>query len=205
MEYLVLSVLALLLGGVGAFAFLKGRTRNTIESSNATILLEKVKPVCKMVTIEGSFSEILEHTEHTTQLWGLINQKKKSLTVVQGKALVGFDLQKVHWEPDERSQTLRIRSFPPPEIVGIDHTVRYYDKQSSILTSHKLEDDNRILALAKDLLRDKVAESSLPEEARKQVGHSLAVIALMCEQMGWKLEYDQKQLSSSGMKLLRGD
>lgn len=200
MELILIAVLALIIGGGGVFLFNRGKQTHTSEITRASVILEKVKPVCKMVCIEGSFSEILEHRENTKTFFRLIPKEKKSIAIVEGKALVGFDMQKVAWEADEASQTLRIKSFPAPEIIGIDHTVRYYDKKSSMLERFSMDDDNKVFALAKSMLHEKVAESSLPEQARQQAINSLAVIALMCEQMGWKLEYSQDQLALTAAK-----
>ena len=96
METLILTgVLLGLAGGIAVTAlFYKNRySRDTQVQS--VILLEKIKHVCKLITVEGEFSEVFSHRDGKSLFFKLLQLEKKALLIIKAKVLVGFDLAKI--------------------------------------------------------------------------------------------------------------
>ena len=97
--------------------------------TQSVVLLERIRKVCKLVTVEGDFSEVY-HYEHIKEKWfKLIKGKKKALVLTEGRVLVGFDLTRIELEADTKSRTIFVKGFPQPEILSVDSEIKFYDKQ----------------------------------------------------------------------------
>ena len=63
LPYLLVTVLALLLGAA-ALQLFRGKQAETTARAEATVLLERVRQVCQLVTVEGEFSETYNEKEY---------------------------------------------------------------------------------------------------------------------------------------------
>ncbi len=98
----LLMLLSAVLGGVLVYAITKTKKAPT-KTIEASILLEKVKTVLKVVSVEGQFTEIISHQQQG-KLLGIIPQNKKAILVIKGTAMVGFDLQKLEFQIDKSTK-----------------------------------------------------------------------------------------------------
>jgi hypothetical protein len=124
----ILPVLGLLL--VFGFGFLVARywyaaKEEKHRKEESEVLLEKIRSVAKLVTVEGYFSEIYDYEDY----WGydIAPLRKKALLRVKAKVSVGYDLGAMKFELKPEEQQLRISGIPEPHIISIDHDVDYYD------------------------------------------------------------------------------
>ncbi|HNM25995.1 MAG TPA: DUF4230 domain-containing protein [Saprospiraceae bacterium] len=180
---IIVLLVAFLLGGWLMYRYMKPSARPV---ENATVLLEKIRPVLKLTTVEGQFSEIYNYSEYQgyfTFFWD-----KKALVRVRATVSAGYDLSNLHIEADSLTRTLRIGPLPEPQILSIDHTLDYYDISEGIFTDFSPEDYNRINQKAKDLIRDEALKSGLLDAARTQAGQMLDLVRFMAESAGWKVE-----------------
>lgn len=153
---------------------------------NASVLLEQIRAVAKLSTVEGQFSEIYNYSEYQgyfTFFWD-----KKVLVRVRATVSAGYDLNNFKVEADQVSKTIRLSELPPPQILSIDHNLDYYDISEGLFTSFTPEDYNRINQRAKDLIRDQAQKSVLLQTASEQGDKIFNAIKLMVEGAGWKLE-----------------
>ncbi|MEY4926732.1 MAG: hypothetical protein RI894_1168, partial [Bacteroidota bacterium] len=120
---LVLFVLTFLAGLAVAIKLLKPVA--TVKTEDSKVLLEKVQKVCKLVTVEGTFSDIYSYKDY--QYYDVSLFQKKALIVVNAKVLVGVDLTKASFKADHTAKTLTISQIPSAEIMSIDPDMRYYD------------------------------------------------------------------------------
>lgn len=90
--------------------FSASKKRTTIESQSV-ILMEKIKSVCKLVTVEGDFAEIYHYESVKEKFFSLLTGKKKALILIDAKAHVGFDLSKIKLESDTKKNALFSHSF----------------------------------------------------------------------------------------------
>lgn len=191
MLYPLVFIVALLLGGL-LVHFLKTRQSTPTVKEEATLLLEGIKKVCKLVTVEGDFTEILDHHEKKNILFNLIPQNKRVLLIVNAKALVGFDLTKASYNVDHESRRLTISNFPPPEVLSIDSDIKYYDVQESRFNKFSPHEYTAITKEAKDKILMQVQNSELPNLAKRQGLETIELIRLLTESIGWQLSIENE-------------
>ncbi|PHI20489.1 hypothetical protein CEQ90_06980 [Lewinellaceae bacterium SD302] len=174
-KYILLIVSLLLAFGLGILSYVSWQSSRAPETSRveATILLERIKEVMKLVTIEGSVSEIYNETmrrEVTLYLPLPTNFAfdKKATVQVSGKVLVGYNLEELVLEIDDTEKTLTISNLPEPEILAIDHELAYRNLEESWFNTFSAADYTALNQSAKRLLREKAADSELMIRAREQ-------------------------------------
>lgn len=166
-------------------------TWGTVSSEEKSqVLLEKIKTVAKLVTVEGYFSEVYSYQNYWKYDIGLF--QKRALIRVKGKVSVGYDLTKMNIEalPDE--QTLVISNLPDPEIISIDHDLDYYDITEGTFNSFTKEDYNKMNNNAKEKIREQVGKSDIFLAAEKQSNDMLDLIRFMVEGAGWTLQFEPR-------------
>lgn len=174
--------LAFVLGSWLVYRFLAPAPK---PAESATILLEKIRKVIKLTTVEGEFSEIYSYNEYSgyfTWLWD-----KKALVRVNATVAAGYDLANLKMEADSLTHTLRIGPLPEPQILSIDHTLEYYDVSTGVFTSFSPEDYNHMNQRAKDLIREQALNSNLLPSAKEQGDKIFDVIRFMAESTGWQV------------------
>ena len=209
--FAILGVLAVF--GLGAWlaSWFYQRQAEEVSRSQSVVLLEKVEKVCKLVTVEGNFSELYDETnikKFTVYLpfpstWGF---SKKAILQVTGRVLVGYDMAGIHLSVDSARQQLVVRNLPQPKILAIDHQVAYKNLDESFFNSFTPEDYTRLNQSAKEVLRQKAEESGLLDEARRQGNQMLDVIRFMAQSVGWTVvvETDNGLLAPVDSLLIQG-
>ncbi|GAL73460.1 hypothetical protein JCM19275_2307 [Nonlabens ulvanivorans] len=128
-----LLFIGLAVGAVIAFFVFKmlmgkmGKKENTREQS--VVLMEKIRSVCKFITVEGDFAEIYHYENVKEKLMSLLLGKKKAIILINAKAHIGFDLTKIEMNSDPNSKTIRLTNFPQPQVLSIETDFNYYDKK----------------------------------------------------------------------------
>ncbi len=170
--------------------------KKEISSTQSTILLDKVKDVLKLVTVEANFNELYNETKTRPvtlylPLPSTFSFSKKAILEVKGKVLVGFDLEKVSISADSVNRVLTLSNLPEPEVLSIDHQVQYRNLEESFFNSFSAEDYTSLNHNAKEMLRQKVEESDLMEKARGQGNQMIDVIRFMAESLGWTVQLEE--------------
>lgn len=155
-------------------------------AEDASILLEKIKSVTKLITVEGYFSEIYDYQDYYG--YDLSIFRKKALIRVKAKVSVGYDLEKMKITSFPEKKTIVISEMPPPELLSIEHDLDYYDIQEGMFNAFSKDDYNKLNANAKDFIRQKAQESDLFDKADLQRNKMFEMIRLLVENAGWKLE-----------------
>jgi hypothetical protein len=171
---------------LGAWLTKSYYTNSKVAKEEATVLLEKIETVKKLVTVEGHFTEIYNYSEYQgvfSLFWD-----KKALVRVKAKVSTGYDLEQMKIETFPETHTLKISALPTAKILSIDHTLDYYDLTQGLFTSFSPEDYNKINQKAKDLIYEQALKSNLLQEAKKEGDQTLALISMMAESAGWKVE-----------------
>lgn len=182
--YLLVLVLAFLVGGWAAYRFFVPKPAEKPQEE-ATVLLEKVREVLKLTTIEGEFSEVYSYNEYSgsfSWLWD-----KKALIRVQATVAVGYDLSNVQMEADSAARVLRIGPLPKPQILSVDHTVDYYDVSTGLFQSFSPQDLTWINQQAKKNILAKAQESDLLQKAEEQSNKIFDLIRFIAEAAGWQV------------------
>ncbi|WP_347373277.1 DUF4230 domain-containing protein [Aequorivita sp. Q41] len=167
-------------GGVG-----KKEKTNT----QSVILMEKIRSVCKFITVEGDFSEIFYYENVKDKWLNLLLGKKKALVLIEAKAHIGFDLTKLKMEADTKNKTIILTNFPQPELLTIETDFKYYDKREGWANPFTAADLTEINQEAKKHIVDKVPGSGLYTEASKQALETIQLVEKLVETINWRLDY----------------
>jgi hypothetical protein len=170
------------LGGWASWYFFTPKS-NTVEE--AQVMLERIRTVMKLVTVEGQFSELFSNDDYQgafSFFW-----EKKMLVRVTATVSAGYDLEKVKIETDAQNKTIRIGPLPAATILSIDDKVDYYDISEGLFTSFSPQDFNRINERVEQIIREKAQASLLPS-AEEQGRKTLDMLKAMIESAGWKVE-----------------
>ena len=200
MEAILGAIIGILLSGIVFLYFRHYRSRLQAKTQSA-ILLDKVRRVCKFITIEGDFAEIYHYEDVKQNFLKLITSKKKALVVVNAKAHIGFDLSKVRMEADEKSKQVVIYDFPQPEVLSIDTTINYYDKRDGYFNKFDASDLTELQQKAKIHIHDKIPDSGLYDVARKEALEAISLIENIVQTIGWTLDYSALKLPEPEKKL----
>lgn len=161
-------------------------TRPSRPVENAAVLLEQVRNVAKLTTVEGQYSEVYNYSEY--QGYFSFFWDKKVLVRVRATVAAGYDFEQLHIEVDSLKKVIRMSALPEPQILSIDHTLDYYDISEGLFASFSPEDYNRINQRAKDLIRDQAIKSNLLGAARDQGNKMMELVRFMVQNAGWTLE-----------------
>lgn len=178
--------------GALVLGFLLARTyyrpAPTQTEKEATVLLEKIETVAKLVTVEGHFSELYSYKDYWKYDWPIF--RKKAILRVQAKVSVGYDLGNMQIDADPESRKIVIRNIPDqPEILSVDHDVDYYDLQQGTFNTFTEADYNVLLKDARRFIESKARESDLLLSAEAQGIEMLDLIRFMVENAGWQVEF----------------
>ncbi|GAA3519223.1 hypothetical protein GCM10022393_36710 [Aquimarina addita] len=159
--------------------------------------MEKIKSVCKLVTVEGDFAEIYHYEGVKEKFFNLLKGKKKALILIDAKAYVGFDLSQVKLESDTRKKKIIITQFPTPKLLSIETDFKYYDKREGWLNPFTSADLTEINKEAKQFIIDKIPKSGLIESAGKELLDTIALMETVTQSIGWTLDYSSLEIKSS--------
>jgi len=134
MEILVLFGLVIgLFGGIVlTTSYFKNKKQREVKDQSF-ILLEKINQVCKLITVEGEFSEVFAHRDGKSMFFKLLQVEKKALVIVNAKVLIGFDLSKIKTEMNSNKKQVYLSHFPEPEILSMETDLEYYDVQKGMI------------------------------------------------------------------------
>ena len=190
--------------GVGGYHFMFKKKEHKHIRTEATILLERVQTVCKLVTVESEFSEIIDHKEKSSTFFKLIPQEKKAILIVKAKVLMGFDLSKAHFDLNSAEKNLTISQLPDPEVLSIEPDVKYYDISKSMFTKFTADDHSNLNKSAIEKIRLVISENDIPKKAIREGMEMLKVIKEITSALGWSFTIDSShRLKSTGQKELK--
>jgi hypothetical protein len=196
----ILFFLGLALGAVASFfifkLFFKGsKKENTREQS--VVLMEKIRSVCKFITVEGDFSEIYHYKNVKDKIANFLLGKKKAIILIKAKAHIGFDLTKIEMDSDPERKTIHLKNFPQPQILSIETDFSYYDKSEGWANYFTSDDLTEVTRNAKQHIIDKVPESGLMDQAKKEAIQAIKMMEGLAATIGWTLDYNELVLNEA--------
>ncbi|MFT5846626.1 DUF4230 domain-containing protein [Psychroserpens sp.] len=193
---IILSILVTL----GIVTIVKQFRLKKQTNSQSIILLDKIKRVCKFVTVEGDFAEIYHYEDVKERFLKIISSKKKALVIINAKAHVGFDLSKIKMDSNVKTKTVKLFHFPQPEVLSIETDLNYYDKTDGVFNKFEASDLTELHNEAKLHIMNKVPESGLYEIAKKEALDSVLLIESIVQTIGWKLDYTALEIEDKEPK-----
>ncbi len=188
-----IAILLVFLAGMWvANSIYTAKMTQPIEQS--TVLLEQIKKVTKLVTVEGHFVEYYNYNEPEAPFFigpffnfdALLPRKVAKLRI-QAKVLVGYDLDQMKIEANELTHTLTISNIPEPDILAIEHFVSEFDNQSSMFRPLNSNDYVKIDKGAQAKIRQLALTSELIDSAREQGNDLIELIDFIATSSGWRV------------------
>jgi predicted SPOUT superfamily RNA methylase MTH1 len=201
MEIFFIIILSILVT-LGIVTVMRNFKLKKQTNSQSVILLDKIKRVCKFITVEGDFAEIYHYEDVKERFLKLITSKKKALVVINAKAHVGFDLSRIKMDSNVKTKTVKLFHFPEPEVLSIETDLNYYDKKDGVFNKFEASDLTELHNEAKLHIMNKVPESGLYQIAKKEALDSILLIESIVETIGWTLDYTALEIEDTETKKL---
>jgi hypothetical protein len=198
-----LAVIIAILVTLGVVTVLKSIKKKQLVNSQSTILLDKIRKVCKFITVEGDFAEIYHYEDVKERFLKLLSSRKKALVVINAKAHVGYDLSKIDLKADIDKKKIILKHFPEPEVLSIETNLNYYDKTEGYFNRFEATDLTGLHNEAKQHIQDKIPESGLIQAAQKEALETILLIETIVETIGWKLDYSALEIGASENKKIQ--
>ena len=197
--------LGLILGAIlmyWGFSFFRKKKSKELTTHQSIVLLEKIKSVCKLISVEGDFAEIYKYENTKERFMSLIISKKKALIVIRAKAQIGYDLKKVLMHADNEKKKIILTNFPEPEVLSIEPELEFYDIKNGLFNAFTPDDLTSLNQEAKKHIKEQIPKSGLMETARREAFEAVLLIEKIVETIGWKLDYSALELTEKQKKLL---
>ncbi|MGX1928603.1 DUF4230 domain-containing protein [Flagellimonas sp. 2504JD4-2] len=205
MDSVLEAFLGLVLGAIlmyWIFSLFRKKKNREVTSQQSTVLLDKIKSVCKLISVEGDFAEIYHYENTKGGLMNLLSSKKKALIIVKAKAHIGYDLQKLGLKADNKNKRIILTNFPEPEVLSIEPELQYYDVKNGLFNSFSSEDLTKVNQEAKEHIKQKIPESGLMQTARKEALQAVLLVEKIVETIGWTLDYSALEITNREKQLL---
>jgi hypothetical protein len=160
---LLLFSLAVLAGRrVARGAGTLGRLTAGRTSVSQGVVVEQTRAVARLVTTETPVRDVVTYENRR------LGSTKRSLVVVTGKVLAGFDLDRgTQVTVDHPSRRIRI-TLPAPAVLGVEITeLRTYNEESGLWNRFQPSDRDTIFALARQQLVKAAGEIELARHAEE--------------------------------------
>ena len=202
------ALLGLFLGAIATYwvmRYIKLQNRKDLTNAQSVILMEKIRKVWKLITVEGEFAEIYHYENTKERFMNMVSSKKKAILLINAKAYVGFDLSKIRMEAINEKRVIRLTDFPEPQVLSLETDLRYYDKKDGLFNKFDSSDLTEVNSRAKEFVMDKIPESGLFDTARSEALEAVLLIENIVETIGWTLDYQDLLLAKSKKEGLQAE
>jgi len=194
---LTTALLAFVLGLLVFWGFNRGNTNET--RTEATVLLEQIRRVSKLVTVEGDVSEIYHSTKTRNVTLYLplpahLRFDKEATVQVRGKVLVGYDLDQLRVDVNDAAKKVTLTNLPEPTILAIDHELTYRNLEESWFNNFTAQDYSDLNKEAKERLRDEALKSKLMEKARLEGNGIIETIRFLVTAAGYEFILEGEEI-----------
>ncbi|WP_273565569.1 DUF4230 domain-containing protein [Maribacter halichondriae] len=205
MDSFPLLIIGFILGAIvmyWLFSRFRNKQRKERTKEQSVILLEKIRSVCKLISVEGDFAEIYSYENTKDVFMNLFAGKKKALIIINAKTHIGYDFKKVAMRAEVDKKRIVLTHFPQPEVLSIEPHLKFYDIKNSMFNSFSSEDLTNLNKEARQHILDKIPESGLMETAKKEAMEAVLLIEKIAETIGWKLDYSGLEINEKRKEIL---
>jgi hypothetical protein len=196
MEFIVgLIIGAAIVAGL-AYLFRNMFVKDKSEQQSV-ILLEKIRSVSKLITIESDFTEILHHKDTKSLLLNMFSSDKKAIVLANSKVMVGFDMKQIRIKPYPKNKTLELIHFPPPQVMSIETHLDYYDITNGLFNKFEASDLTKLNQKVRENIETKIPQSGILNTAQEKALETIKMIENIVDTFGWKLDYHQMELPNN--------
>ena len=194
------GLLGLFLGAIITYwvlKYIKIQKRKDITNSQSIVIMEKIRKVWKLITVEGEFAEIYHYENTKERFMSMVSSKKKAILLINAKAHVGYDLSKIKMEAINDKKVIRLTEFPDPQILSLETDLKYYDKKEGLFNKFDSTDLTEVNSQAKEHVLLKIPQSGLFDTAKSEALEAVLLIQNIVETIGWTLDYEDLLLAKN--------
>ncbi|MGB5364545.1 MAG: DUF4230 domain-containing protein [Aureibaculum sp.] len=188
MDFILGIIVGILFLGTIVLLYRNWFSKHKTEEQSV-VLLEKIRNVSKMITVEGDFSEIMHFEDVKDVFLTLVTSKKKAIVMANAKVLIGFDMKKIKLQSNNESKKLVLEFFPEPEVLSIETDIQYYDVKHGYFNKFSANDLSELNKKVKQNIEDKIPDSELLFSAKNKALETIRMIEQMVSTFGWHLDY----------------
>jgi len=144
----------------------KQKTQEIRQQSN--VILENIKNMNKMIVSEAYFNQVYSFSDSDKYLFDMLNFDKNVVLLVNAKAQVSYDLDKLKIEVDSIHKLIKISNIPKEE-VSIIPDIRYYNLEQSSFNSFTKDELNEINRKAIKQIEESIDLSEVRKKAKRQL------------------------------------
>lgn len=204
MDSLVEAFLGLVLGAIlmyWVYNLFAKKKRRELTEHQSTVILDKIKRVCKLVSVEGDFAEIYRYENIKDGFMSILSSKKKALVVINAKAQVGYDLKKIKLATNTAKKQVVLTAFPEPEVLSIEPDIQFYDVKNGLFNSFSPEDLTELNQNAKQHIREKIPDSGLIDTAKNEALQAVLLMESIVQTIGWTLDYSALEIENKQQQI----
>jgi hypothetical protein len=188
MDFILGIIVGTLFLGIIVLIYRNWFSKHKTEEQSV-VLLEKIRNVSKMITVEGDFSEIMHFEDVKDVFLTLVTSKKKAIVMANAKVLIGFDMKKIKMQSNNENKKLVLEYFPEPEVLSIETDIQYYDVNHGYFNKFSANDLSELNKKVKQNIEDKIPDSELLFSAKNKALETIRMIEQMVSTFGWHLDY----------------
>ena len=199
------ALLGLFLGAIITYwvlKYIKIQKRKDMTNAQSVIIMERIRKVWKLITVEGEFAEIYHYENTKERFMSMVSSKKKAILLINAKAYVGYDLSKIKMEAVNEKKVIKLTDFPEPQILSLETDLKYYDKKEGLFNKFDSTDLTEVNVQAKEHVLLKIPESGLFDTAKSEALEAVLLIENIVETIGWTLDYQDLLLAKSNKGIL---
>ncbi len=204
MEFIYGLLIGAVIVGVVFYFYRSFFVKNKTEEQSV-VLLEKIRNVSKLITVESDFSEIMHYSDAKNILLNLLSSHKKAIVLANSKVMVGFDMKEMRIEPNPKKKLLTITHFPEPQVLSIETDVEYYDVSNGLFNKFAAADLTQLNKKIRENIQSKIPESGVLQTANGKAYETIKMIEQIVDTFGWKLSYKELQLPKDSIKKISNE
>lgn len=204
MEFIYGLILGAVVVGIVLFSYRSFFVKNKTEEQSV-VLLEKIRNVSKLITVESDFSEIMHYSDAKNILLNLLSSHKKAIVLANSKVMVGFDMKQMRIEPNPKNKLLTITHFPEPEVLSIETDVEYYDVSNGLFNKFAAADLTQLNKKVRENIQSKIPESGVLQTAHGKALETVKMIEQIVDTFGWKLSYNELKITGTQPKKISNE
>jgi len=182
---LLLGLIAAIAAVLAVFVcgFLIGRWRTRREAVSSAPVVQAVRRIARLATIEMEIADVVRYEEVKTIL--VFDIPKNATLRLRGKVIGGFDLARgfdVEADATRRLVTVRL---PAPQIIAVDDRLEWFDEHSGWLNPITSNDRTHWTQWARGALARAAKDAGLLE---KSAAHARDLFRDAASAFGWTAE-----------------